>query len=441
MNRKYRFVNVFLLLFSICITFFANAPFFKLKAQTTKTYKFINGNWFDGKSFRKRDFYAVDGIFANKTPRKIDKTIDLKNGYAIPPFADAHTHQLDIQSKLAEQKLVFLKEGVMYALVLNNGGNNALANRPFLNKPDTLDVLYANGGITRTGQHPSFAYERNASGIAEWWLPENEKIIKAARKEENNSYWFFDTVEDVDKKWNSYIASRPDIVKIYLLDVKTNQAAGKSLSEEVAAYVTKKAHDAGLRVAAHIETSDDMKIGLKIGVDIFAHSPYYGYDFNGMKPVPPTFTPEELKTIRQRKIAVVPTLSLNEEFSIIRSASNNYQGELDLVRFNKVVEFQKKVVAALKNAGFVFAIGSDRQSLTPEIDYWAKNNIFEPSFILTTLTATTPQMMYPKRKIGLLKEGYEASFLVLEGNPLKDFNQIKNINLRFKQGTIINLQK
>lgn len=441
MNKKSCSASIFFALSAACALMFITAYFSQLNAQPAKTYKFINGNWFDGKDFSKKTFYSVNGLFSNKSPQKIDETIDLKNGYIVPPFADAHTHQLDIQAKLAEQKSIFLKEGVMYVLVLNNGANNAIANRPFLNKPDTPDVLYANGGITCTGQHPAFAYERNASGIAEWWLPENTKIIQAARKEENNSYWFFDTVEDVDKKWNAYIASRPDIVKIYLLDVKNNQTTRKSLSEEVAAYITKKAHDAGLRVAAHIETSDDLKIGLKIGVDVFAHSPYYGYDFNGMKPTPPIFTPEELKTIRKRKLGVIPTLSLNEEFSIVRNASNNYRGELDLVRFNKIVEFQKKTVAALKNAGFVFAIGSDRQSLTPEIDYWAKNNIFEPSFILTTLTATTPQMMYPNRKIGLLKEGYEASFLVLGGNPLTDFNQIKNINLRFKQGTIINIQK
>lgn len=424
-----------------CALIFLSASSFPSNAQTGKTYKFINGNWYDGRIFKRQTFYSVGGILTRRKPAKVDETVDLENKFVIPPFAEAHTHQLDAPSKLAEQESTFLKEGVMYAMVLNNGAKNALANRPLLNKPDTLDVLYANGGITRTGQHPAFAYERIASGIADWYQPEKTKIIQAARKEENNSYWFFDTVKDVDKKWNAYIASRPDIVKIYLLDVKNNQAAGKSLSEAVAAYVIRKAHAAGLRVAAHIETSDDLKIGLKIGVDFFAHSPYYGYDFNNMKPAPPVFTPEELKTIRQKKIAVIPTLSLNEEFSIVRNAGNNYRGEFDSARFNKVVEFQKKTVAALKNAGFIFAIGSDRQSLTPEIDYWAKNGIFEPSFVLKALTETTPRTLYPKRKIGFLKDGYEASFLVLKGNPLEDFNQIKNIDLRFKQGIFINLQK
>lgn len=40
----------------------------------------------------------------------------------------------------------------------------------------------------------------------------------------------------------------------------------------------------------------------------------------------------------------------------------------------------------------------------------------------------------PKRKIGALKEGDEASFLALEGNPIEDFQNVGRIKLRFKQG-------
>jgi hypothetical protein len=35
-------------------------------------------------------------------------------------------------------------------------------------------------------------------------------------------------------------------------------------------------------------------------------------------------------------------------------------------------------------------------------------------------------------EVGLLREGYEASFLGLEGNPLMKFQEIKNLALRFK---------
>jgi imidazolonepropionase-like amidohydrolase len=37
-----------------------------------------------------------------------------------------------------------------------------------------------------------------------------------------------------------------------------------------------------------------------------------------------------------------------------------------------------------------------------------------------------------------LSEGYEASFIVLRGNPLENFERIRDIQLRFKQGVLVN---
>jgi hypothetical protein len=37
-----------------------------------------------------------------------------------------------------------------------------------------------------------------------------------------------------------------------------------------------------------------------------------------------------------------------------------------------------------------------------------------------------------------LREGYEASFIVLRGNSLENFERVREIQLRFKQGLLIN---
>jgi imidazolonepropionase-like amidohydrolase len=47
--------------------------------------------------------------------------------------------------------------------------------------------------------------------------------------------------------------------------------------------------------------------------------------------------------------------------------------------------------------------------------------------------------IFPKRKIGLLREGYEASFLALEGNPIEDLRNLQRIKVRFKQGVLLEL--
>jgi imidazolonepropionase-like amidohydrolase len=51
---------------------------------------------------------------------------------------------------------------------------------------------------------------------------------------------------------------------------------------------------------------------------------------------------------------------------------------------------------------------------------------------------TTPQAIFPKRKIGSLSPGYEASFLVLRGDPTADWKASREFRMRVKQGHAVN---
>jgi hypothetical protein len=48
-------------------------------------------------------------------------------------------------------------------------------------------------------------------------------------------------------------------------------------------------------------------------------------------------------------------------------------------------------------------------------------------------SVTTPQTIFPKRKIAQFKNGYEASFLVLKNDPLIDIMNAKEIYFAVKQ--------
>ena len=63
--------------------------------------------------------------------------------------------------------------------------------------------------------------------------------------------------------------------------------------------------------------------------------------------------------------------------------------------------------------------------------------IFNNLELLKVWCETTPLTTFPKRKIGYLKKGYEASFLVVNSNPLIDINGTRQIVLRVKQGEIL----
>jgi imidazolonepropionase-like amidohydrolase len=51
--------------------------------------------------------------------------------------------------------------------------------------------------------------------------------------------------------------------------------------------------------------------------------------------------------------------------------------------------------------------------------------------------ANTAETIFPTRRVGYLRNGYEASFLVLSGDPMKDFTIVQKIEMRVKQGQVV----
>lgn len=72
-----------------------------------------------------------------------------------------------------------------------------------------------------------------------------------------------------------------------------------------------------------------------------------------------------------------------------------------------------------------------------EIDGLQATGAFAHLELLRMLTQTTLQVIFPKRRIGRLAEGYEASFLVLGADPLHDLSALKTIQVRIKNGEIL----
>lgn len=411
-----------------------------------KIYKFVNGQWFDGKNFQRQTFYAVDGVLTKKKPSGIDETVDLANGFVIPPFADAHTHNLDGNFNLDKVIKAYLDEGTFYVQVLGNYATGAKQAKPFLNKPSSLDVVYANGGLTSTLGHPFLAYEPRALGFynpAD--LEANMEKIKLGRIGENNVYWFLNERADVEAKWGKFLAQKPDVVKIFLLDAenyerisKNGKAGDKGLSPAVAAYIVQKAHAANLRVYAHIETANDFRLGLKIGVDGFAHAPHYSWNGKIEDQPKDDLTPSDLRLAARKKVVVIPTAQLG------KLQATNYAADgketLDAERFRRIVERQKQSFDLMRRNGVIIALGSDYfgRTLSGELWYLHDNRIFDDETLLRMAVETTPRTIFPNRKVGRLREGYEASFLVLNGNPVENFERVRDIRLRFKQGFLIN---
>jgi imidazolonepropionase-like amidohydrolase len=50
----------------------------------------------------------------------------------------------------------------------------------------------------------------------------------------------------------------------------------------------------------------------------------------------------------------------------------------------------------------------------------------------------SPRAIFPKRKIGKIEDGYEASFIVLSDNPLDNILKIRAISFKVKNGKVLN---
>jgi imidazolonepropionase-like amidohydrolase len=412
-------------------------------AACAQIYEFKNGKWLVNGKFISKTIYTSHSFFTFNTPLAIDSSIDLNGQYCIPPFGDAHTHNLDGAYNLKEMALRYIKEGVFYVQVLGNYGSGAMQARPLLKKENALEATYANGLLTATYGHGFYPYEPMAMGF---YNPSDQfkyaDSVKKSRKANNIAYYFLDSISDVDNKWPLIMKYKPDHIKICLLDAADYAAKRKAekvetygLSPEVAAYVVKKAHAAGLRVFAHVETADDARLCAKIGVDALAHLPGYGWNGDEATRGKYCMTKADVKLFKKVGLTVIPTMNIDHT----KTYDDNGNITLHPERFATTLNYEKTILRYLYTAKVPIALGADYygKTVAPEIDSLIAQQIFTAAQLLDLWGKQTTQHIFPNRKLGEIKEGYEANFLVLKGNPIINIESIKTIVWRIKLGKFI----
>lgn len=424
-------LSILILLFSIlnCTTKDENAVLY------------INGYIFNGTTFVKKDFVTSDGVFKFNFKAKPQQVIDLKNQYVIPPFADAHTHNFDNLEKFDSIYKAYVDEGVFYIQVLNNHYSHYLQLKDSINKPGKLDVAFAHGGITSTGGHPHTLYETQALNYS--WRAmldpsKKEKLIKS-RIKENDAYYLIDSITDVRKKWNEIISKKPDIVKLYLSNILdrdkkiTDKNIGSyGLSEDVVSELSKLAKKNNILLYAHIESVSDFKIALKHNITHFAHMPGYGGGIGNTDLEKLKVSDSILKIAGNNGVVIIPTVSFAKYYA---NSRNGKTMSLDTLLLQKKYAFLKEQLIRFKNANITIALGADQtnSTLLEEIDDLISIDAFDNLELLNILTQSS-KIIFPNRKLAAIKDGFEASFLLVENNPLQNIKAIKKIVKKVKNG-------
>lgn len=406
---------------------------FVVAATAQPAIEWKNGFWYDGAGFRKGTFFSVNGLLTTYRPQQVDSTIDLQGQYVIPPFGEAHNHSPDVELDFDLINERYLADGIFYVKNPNSipFTTNKIKNR--INQPRSVDVVYANGGITADAGHPVALYNYLLTTIYRKTIPGWTE-----RSMEGQAYYRVNNAAELERKWPFILADKPGFIKAYLLyseeyELRKEDTAfngKKGLDPKLLPLLVKKAQAAGLRVSCHVETPADLRHAVKAGVHEINHLPGYqvrwkeGYE-EGYYLLPHAL----LRRMKRAGIHADPTYSLGETELI----------EIDSLRYAARRQLHIRNLQRLRKHHIPLTIGSDSYNLTArtEMQYLRQLNVYSNQELLRMWCINTPVAIFPDRKIAKLQEGYEASFLVLPNNPLDDFNSIFNIHLRVKQGTLL----
>ncbi|MBZ5676944.1 MAG: amidohydrolase family protein [Acidobacteriia bacterium] len=226
--------------------------------------------------------------------------------------------------------------------------------------------------------------------------------------------------------------------------------------------ISDAAHAAKLPIVTHTGNAQDVTDALDAGVDGIEHGSMRDRipdaEFTKMKAMGVTFDPTlsvleamgayvDGKTdLLDRSLVqqVVPRQflaqvkdSLNSPGAqAARKAIGGYPMRLDLAKLN---------LAAAYHAGVILVTGTDSgnpmvvhgPSIHRELQLWVEAGI-PPSAALQGATYNAAKLLRADQRIGLIRKGYDASLLLVDGNPLQDISATERISAVFLKGERVN---
>jgi imidazolonepropionase-like amidohydrolase len=417
----------------------------------TKASAFINGQWFDGTGFTEGTWYSVQGRLTRAKPAGLLEVVDLDNAYVVPPFGEAHNHNVGGPWEIDGVIQRYLTDGVFYVKIPGDIAEHVSRIREQINAPTSIDVVFSHGGLTATGGHPAPLYEDSLA------VSRYEPIIGHVEKGwfRNRAYYFVDNEADLEREWAGILATKPDFLKTFLAHSEEfgrprdpgHATRHRGLDPALLPRIVTKAHASGLRVSTHVETAADFRAAVTAGVDEITHLPgWWVPDDEDIAAA--RITEDDAKRAAAAGVVVVTTTvagrlmpghagrsSSPQEHGSVSDLAHPAQNQAD---GPAVLEVQRHNLRLLYHHGVTLAVGSDHADTSlAEAQNLRSLGVFNNLTLLKLWCETTAAAIFPGRKIGRLEEGYEASFLVLTGNPIDDFNNVQGIRLRVKQGHLL----
>ena len=233
-------------------------------------------------------------------------------------------------------------------------------------------------------------------------------------------------------------AEKVDLIKLMItggvMDAKEKGVPGElKMPPEMVKAVCNRAHAAGYKVAAHVESPAGVRVALENGVDSVEH---------GAKP-----DDEIIELFRKSGAFLCTTLSPALPYALFdRSITHATEVE----QYNGNVVFEGIIAcskAALEN-GIPVVLGNDVGCpWITQYDFWRELYYFHKyvgvsnSFALYTATGRSAEMAGIGDVTGTIAVGKDADMIVTAGNPLEDLRALRKVDTVVAKGRIYDAPK
>jgi imidazolonepropionase-like amidohydrolase len=192
-----------------------------------------------------------------------------------------------------------------------------------------------------------------------------------------------------------------------------------------------EAHRRGKPVLAHPENITGLLAAVRGGVDVVVHT----------TPTRPVWDETVLVSMRQARVALVPTLKLYE-FEVSRLPFlQRVMLRLQYHFGSGVLNNGPAQLRAWVNSGGTVLFGTDVGYMTdydPTDEYVSMNDAgMTPSQILASLTTAPAERFGDSNRLGKVWPGFYADLVVLRGDPIKNVRGFSSVLYTVRDGKVI----
>ncbi|MBC6989717.1 metal-dependent hydrolase family protein [Hymenobacter sp. BT491] len=230
-----------------------------------------------------------------------------------------------------------------------------------------------------------------------------------------------DGPEGVVRATREQIGKGADVVKVYS-DYRwgKGEPSRPTFSQEELNLIVQTARAAGRPVVAHASTPEGMRRAVLAGVETIEHGD--------------AGTPEIFKLMKQRGVALCPTVAAGDAVSQYLGWRKGQDPEPERIREKRVS------IAAARKAGVTFAMGGDvgvfaHGDNAREMELLVREYGFTPLEVLQEATSGNARIFHLTDR-GSISAGLLADLVSVTGDPTKDVAALRQVQLVMKDGAL-----